>query len=106
MIDRKMADIPPFGLRMRTELKRKLEAAARADNRSLNSEIVARLELSFRQQDQQPGATDTLLESDQENRLRMLEEIVDHLMTEGSALTNKMAIVEARLNRQSSSDFS
>jgi hypothetical protein len=102
MIDRKMADIPPFGLRMRKQFKRKLEAAARANNRSLNSEIVARLELSFRQQDQQPGATNTPLQSDQEDRLRMLEEMVDHLLTEGSALTNRMAFVEARLNKQSS----
>lgn len=38
-----MANIPPFGLRMRPDLKTKIEEAARANNRSLNAEIVSRL---------------------------------------------------------------
>lgn len=43
--DRKpMANIPPFGLRMQPELKARIEAAAKANNRSMNAEIVARLE--------------------------------------------------------------
>lgn len=42
-----MANIPPFGLRMQPELKGRVEAAARANNRSLNAEIVDRLERSF-----------------------------------------------------------
>lgn len=41
--------INPFGLRMQPELRQKLEAAANEAGRSLNSEIVARLELSFGQ---------------------------------------------------------
>lgn len=43
----KIANIPPFGLRMQPELKRRVEAAAKANGRSLNSEIVSRLERSF-----------------------------------------------------------
>lgn len=101
MIDRKVAEIPPFGLRMQTELKRKLEAVARASNRSLNSEIVSRLELSFRQQDQQAGAASAPLQSDHEERLRALEEIVEQLMSDDVALSKRVDIVEARLNKKS-----
>lgn len=35
--------INPFGLRMQPELRAQIEAAARANGRSLNAEIVARL---------------------------------------------------------------
>ena len=43
----KVANITPFGLRLQPELKRRVEEAARANARSLNSEIAARLERSF-----------------------------------------------------------
>jgi hypothetical protein len=43
----KIAHIPPFGLRMMPELKQRVEAEARANGRSLNSEIIARLEWSL-----------------------------------------------------------
>lgn len=39
-----MANIPPFGLRMQPDLKARVEEAARANNRSLNAEIVNRIE--------------------------------------------------------------
>lgn len=42
-----MANITPFGLRMQPELKTRIEHAARANNRSLNAEIVAALEEKF-----------------------------------------------------------
>jgi len=38
--------INPFGLRMQPELRAYLEATARSNGRSLNSEIVTRLEQS------------------------------------------------------------
>ncbi|WP_080418604.1 Arc family DNA-binding protein [Burkholderia ubonensis] len=41
------AHIPPFGLRMQPELKAKLEESAAKAGRSLNAEIVARLEQSI-----------------------------------------------------------
>ncbi len=41
------AHIAPFGLRMQPDLRAKLEDAASASGRSLNAEIVARLEASF-----------------------------------------------------------
>lgn len=39
--------IPPFGLRMQPDLKARLEASAREAGRSLNAEIVARLDASL-----------------------------------------------------------
>lgn len=41
------ANIAPFGLRMQPDLKARVEAAARASERSMNAEIVARLGRSF-----------------------------------------------------------
>ncbi|MBY3416769.1 Arc family DNA-binding protein [Rhizobium laguerreae] len=42
-----VANITPFGLRMQPDLKRQIEEAAKLSGRSLNSEIVARLEASL-----------------------------------------------------------
>lgn len=42
-----MRNINPFGLRMQPDLREKVEAAAKENHRSLNAEIVARLEESF-----------------------------------------------------------
>jgi len=44
--DAPMASITPYGLRMPRELKDVLDTAARQNGRSLNSEIVARLQVS------------------------------------------------------------
>lgn len=46
-LDTPVAAIPPFGVRMQPELKRRLEEVARKNGRSLNSEIVSRLEKSL-----------------------------------------------------------
>lgn len=43
----RVADIPPFGLRLLPDLKKKLEDAAKANGRSLNAEISSRLEGTF-----------------------------------------------------------
>lgn len=45
----KIANIPPFGLRLQPDLKRQVEEAAKANGRSLNAEITHRLEASFRE---------------------------------------------------------
>ncbi|OHC94155.1 MAG: hypothetical protein A3H25_18230 [Sphingomonadales bacterium RIFCSPLOWO2_12_FULL_63_15] len=44
----KIANIVPFGLRMQPDLKQKVQSAADANGRSLNAEIVHRLETSLR----------------------------------------------------------
>ncbi|MBY2916175.1 Arc family DNA-binding protein [Rhizobium leguminosarum] len=46
-----VANLTPFGLRMQPGLKRQMEEAARLSGRSLNSEIVSRLEASLLQAD-------------------------------------------------------
>jgi Arc-like DNA binding domain len=50
MAKRKKTDIVQFKLRIREGSRRKLEAAARVEERSLNSEIALRLENSFAQE--------------------------------------------------------
>ena len=40
-------DITPFGLRMPTELKSQIDAAAAASGRSINAEIIGRLRASL-----------------------------------------------------------
>ena len=47
MTDESMRNINPFGLRMQPALREKVEEAAKANRRSLNAEISARLEESF-----------------------------------------------------------
>lgn len=42
-----MRDINPFGLRMPQDIRRQIEQAAENNKRSLNAEILARLENSF-----------------------------------------------------------
>jgi hypothetical protein len=51
MAKRKKTDIVQFKLRIREALRRRLEAAAGAEERSLNSEIAHRLEHSFEQEE-------------------------------------------------------
>lgn len=40
-------DLTPFGLRMPTELKSQIDAAAAANGRSINAEIIGRLRASL-----------------------------------------------------------
>ena len=42
---------PQFKLRMTPEIKDAIEAAAKANNRSMNAEILSRLERSFKESD-------------------------------------------------------
>lgn len=42
-----LANIAPFGLRMQSDLKERLKAVAEQNGRSMNAEIVSRLEASF-----------------------------------------------------------
>jgi len=50
MAKRKRTDVVKLQLRIREALRRRLEAAAKAEERSLNSEIAHRLENSFEQE--------------------------------------------------------
>ncbi len=56
--DRRPAAIrKPYGLRIQPDLKAQVEAAAKANNRSLNAEIMARLHASL-----SPGVVDAKLD--------------------------------------------
>lgn len=46
-----MRNINPFGLRMQPDLRTQIEEAAARNHRSLNAEIVARLESSLAEED-------------------------------------------------------
>jgi Arc-like DNA binding domain len=48
---RKLSDTVKLNLRFSEELRRKLEKAAERNNQSMNLEIVARLEASFRKEE-------------------------------------------------------
>lgn len=45
--EEKIGSIAPFGLRMLPDLKQRVETAAQESGRSMNAEIIARLEASF-----------------------------------------------------------
>jgi hypothetical protein len=94
----KIANIPPFGLRMRSGLKTRLEEAAKANGRSLNSEIVARLEQSFREKGHGVSSPSS---ADQEKRLTALEEEIMSLMIGQEKTTDRLEALEKRLNVRS-----
>ncbi|WP_353479413.1 Arc family DNA-binding protein [Pseudomonas asiatica] len=54
--------LPPYSLRMTAELRDQLEASAGHAKRSLNAEIVARLEDSFRKQTGAPASMGQLID--------------------------------------------
>jgi hypothetical protein len=60
MVRRKSTALVPNMIRMREELRKRLEQQAKKNDRSLNSEMVARLEKSF-VQDRDAMILDTLL---------------------------------------------
>lgn len=53
--ERKVASIPPFGLRMQPELKQQIEDQAQTNGRSLNAEIIWRLEHSLTATQESPA---------------------------------------------------
>jgi len=82
-----MSAIVPYGLRMPPDLKGKLEEAARSSGRSLNTEIVARLEQSIQDDDDRGVPDFTALDHD--DRLTKLE-------AAHKALLDRVAAIEAR----------
>lgn len=82
------ANIPPFGLRMQPELKEQIEKAAKAAGRSMNAEIVARL--------QQPPGLDAsrdmlflIRKHEQERAEAALDKHVLYLMLQELAFDNR-----------------
>ena len=52
----KVSHIPPFGVRMPPDLKEKIDMASKQTGRSMNAEIVYRLQKSFENPSKQSGS--------------------------------------------------
>ena len=52
----KVSHIPPFGVRMPPDLKEKIDMASKKSGRSMNAEIVYRLQQSFENPSKQSGS--------------------------------------------------
>lgn len=98
-VETKIASITPFGLRMQAGLKRRLDEAAKANGRSLNSEIVARLEQSL---------ANPLPSPDLQKRLARLEDIWANLLFEErlGTIGNRLSALERRFGERSTQDLS
>lgn len=75
-----MRDINPFGLRMPQDIRRQIEQAAENNKRSLNAEILARLENSFNVNSTHNNPEAALLHklySESSERLAELEKITN-----------------------------
>lgn len=103
-----MRNINPFGLRMQPDLRAQIEKAAEQSHRSLNAEIVARLETSFEVDEAiavvAPGAplheAAPLLISLSEERDQAVDELRDlNLEVHAKALHKQFAYTEARLDK-------
>jgi ubiquinone biosynthesis protein UbiJ len=81
-------------VRLSAELRRQVEAAARANNRTLNSEIVSRLERSFEEE----ATSDARSKLAAERILRMNLTGQPDPMKEIDALKEQVADLEKRLS--------
>lgn len=91
---------PDMKVRLSADLRRDIESAARRNNRTLNSEIVARLEQSFREEGR---AVSPLPSPDQEERIAKLERAVFSLIVDErmDTMAAKISALEKRLSEQS-----
>lgn len=100
------ANIPPFGLRMQPELKERIEAAATTSGRSMNAEIVQRLEESFAKKDSDAAVFQKLLDGQVveltnrvaliDLRLAMAKTQLDSALVRGRLVARDLELVEAR----------
>ncbi|TWH63818.1 Arc-like DNA binding dprotein [Azomonas agilis] len=73
-----MRNINPFGLRMQPELRHKVEEAAKQNRRSLNAELIARIEASFNERGDSVN-TDTVNASDLAQELAAMKSEIHEL---------------------------
>jgi hypothetical protein len=94
---RKRTDIVALKLRLREALRKRLEVAAKGQERSLNSEIVARLEQSFdregltRIRDQADRAL-TSIQEQARRRDELLETVIRLAFKEGGSAEARQAV--------------
>ena len=86
--------IPPFGLRMRPELKQAIENAAKYNKRSVNAEINYRLEMSVFGTSE-PGTNLVANFREKVNELYRLADVISKTL-EQDAISFEDALIELR----------
>lgn len=86
-------NIAPFGLRMLPDLRAMVEEAARRAGRSMNAEIIARLQASFAEPAQGVDRDVAIASNTAEAMLKALDRANEH----GKLLLKKVEAIEARL---------
>jgi molybdopterin converting factor small subunit len=95
---------PDMKVRLTGHLRQKIENAAHENNRTMNGEIVARLEQSFREEGH---AVSPLPSPDLEKRLENLEDIwVNIMIDELDTMAKRLSALEKRQSEQSAGDLS
>jgi Arc-like DNA binding domain len=90
---------PDMKVRLSADMRQKIESAAGRNNRTMNSEIVARLEQSFREEG---VAVSPLPFADHEERLAKLEQVIIAMLTDFrlDKLATRVSELEKRLSEQ------
>ena len=96
---------PDMKVRLSADLRQEIERAAQRNNRTMNSEIVARLEQSFREEGR---AVSSLPSPELEVRIAKLETAVFSLIVDErmDAMASRISALEKRLAEQSTPDLS
>jgi hypothetical protein len=96
---------PDMKVRLSADLRLKIEDAARLNNRTMNSEIVARLEHSFRAED---VAVSPLPSAGYEKRLAQVEQVIMSMIIDArfDTLASRVTVLEKLLTELTDQDFS
>lgn len=90
-------DLAPFGVRMPPDLKERVESAAKANNRSMNAEIVATLEKEY------PAPITGISNYDAiYNLMSYIYSSMDHIRAASTELEQDLIIVEANRKLEAS----
>ncbi|MDE4621711.1 Arc family DNA-binding protein [Sinorhizobium meliloti] len=92
-----LANIAPFGLRMQAELKDRLKDAAEKNNRSMNAEIVARLQWTL-------GPSDVEFE-DLLKKIAERDDLIRELELNRDMLTGELAATKAMCEELRANNF-
>jgi hypothetical protein len=95
-----LRNAPDMKVRLSADLRKKIERAAERNNRTMNSEIAARLEHSFLEE---AAAVSPLPSTDHEERLGKLEQVVISLIYDErhEVLASRVCALEKHLSDQS-----
>jgi hypothetical protein len=91
---------PDMKVRLSADLRQKIQKAAERNNRTMNSEITARLEQTFLEE---VPAVSPLPSTDHEERLGKLEQVVINMIYDErhEVLVSRVAALEKLLSEQS-----